>query len=65
MGGKCIVFFGHDQELTMTGPAGKVMLIPENSEDKTHIMVATGTGIAPYRSYLKRMFTEQVGGESE
>ena len=25
-----------------------------------HIMVATGTGIAPYRAYLRRMFMEDV-----
>merc|ERR1719395_468802 len=49
-------------KITMTGPTGKVMLLPEGSEDKTHIMVATGTGIAPFRSYLKRMFKEQEYG---
>jgi ferredoxin--NADP+ reductase len=52
------------EKVTMTGPAGKVMLIPEGSEDKTHIMVATGTGIAPFRSYMKRMFKEQGMGLS-
>ena len=51
-------------KVTMTGPTGKVMLLPEGSEDKTHIMVATGTGIAPFRSYLKRMFKEQSIGLS-
>merc|ERR1719506_1895751 len=53
-----------DPELGAEDPAGKVMLIPEGSEDKTHIMVATGTGIAPFRSYMKRMFKEQGMGLS-
>eukprot|EP00958_Prasinococcus_capsulatus_P010513 scaffold1026_cov409-Prasinococcus_capsulatus_cf.AAC.39 len=49
-------------QLTMTGPTGKVLLIPPGSEDKTHIMVATGTGIAPFRTYLKRWFKEREYG---
>jgi ferredoxin--NADP+ reductase len=36
-------------EITLTGPAGKVMLMPEDKPDTDLIMVATGTGIAPYR----------------
>jgi len=43
----------------MTGPAGTVMLLPEDPK-AVHIMVATGTGIAPYRAYLRRMFVEKV-----
>ena len=34
-------------DLTVTGPTGKVMLMPEATPDKDLIMVATGTGIAP------------------
>jgi hypothetical protein len=30
----------------MTGPAGKVMLMPEEDPNTDYIMVATGTGIA-------------------
>lgn len=39
----------------ITGPVGKEMLLPEN-EDANVIMLATGTGIAPMRAYLRRMF---------
>ena len=41
------------------GPTGKVLLLPQDS-NAVHIMVATGTGIAPYRAYLRRMFMEDV-----
>lgn len=46
-------------EVTMTGPTGKVLLLPQEP-NAVHIMVATGTGIAPYRAYLRRMFAEDV-----
>merc|ERR1711885_2041 len=39
---------------------GKVMLMPEKNPSVDLIMVATGTGIAPYRSFLKRLFVEQT-----
>merc|ERR1719311_70395 len=47
-------------KITMTGPTGKVMLLPEEDPNAVHIMVATGTGIAPYRGYLRRMFLEDT-----
>lgn len=47
-------------ELKLTGPSGKVMLIPEQDPNVDLIMVATGTGIAPYRSFLKRLFVEKT-----
>ncbi len=40
------------------GPTGKVLLLP--APDKALIMVATGTGIAPFRSYIRRFFCEDV-----
>ena len=41
----------------ITGPSGKEMLLP--AEDDTNvIMFATGTGIAPMRAYLWRMFKD-------
>ncbi|GJU75921.1 ferredoxin--NADP reductase, root isozyme, chloroplastic isoform X2 [Tanacetum coccineum] len=36
------------------------MLLPEDDPNATHIMIATGTGVAPYRGYLRRMFMESV-----
>jgi ferredoxin--NADP+ reductase len=45
-------------EIMMTGPAGKVMLMPEEDPTTDYIMVATGTGIAPYRGFIRRLFTE-------
>jgi len=45
-------------DVAITGPVGKEMLLP-NDEDANIIMMATGTGIAPFRAYLWRMFKEQ------
>jgi ferredoxin--NADP+ reductase len=47
-------------EVKMTGPAGKVMLLPEEDPNTDYIMVATGTGIAPYRGFIRRLFVEDT-----
>merc|ERR1712241_420084 len=47
-------------EIKMTGPVGKAMLLPEEDPKKNLIMVATGTGIAPYRAFIRRLFTEET-----
>jgi len=47
-------------EVKLTGPSGKVMLIPEKDPNVDLIMVATGTGIAPYRTVIRRLFTEKT-----
>jgi ferredoxin--NADP+ reductase len=47
-------------EVKITGPSGKVMLIPEKDPTVDLIMVATGTGIAPYRSFIRRLFVEKT-----
>jgi ferredoxin--NADP+ reductase len=44
-------------EVKITGPVGKEMLLPSDPT-ATIIMMATGTGIAPFRAYLWRMFKE-------
>lgn len=41
----------------ITGPVGKEMLLPDDPEANV-IMMATGTGIAPFRAYLWRMFKD-------
>ena len=42
-------------KVKITGPVGKEMLLPDD-EDANIIMLATGTGIAPMRTYIRRMF---------
>lgn len=42
-----------------TGPTGKVLLLPEDP-NAVIICVATGTGIAPFRTFWRRMFMENV-----
>lgn len=44
-------------EVKITGPVGKEMLLPEDPNANI-IMLATGTGIAPFRAYLWRMFKD-------
>ncbi|KAF9624919.1 hypothetical protein IFM89_015639 [Coptis chinensis] len=36
------------------------MFLPEDDPNATHIMITTGTAVAPYRGYLRRMFMESV-----
>jgi ferredoxin--NADP+ reductase len=45
--------------LSLAGPAGKVLLLPED-QNAPVIVVATGTGIAPFRSFWRRCFMEDV-----
>lgn len=52
----CNLDEGADVEIT--GPVGKEMLLPDD-EHATIVMLATGTGIAPFRAFLWRMFKEQ------
>lgn len=44
-------------DVKITGPVGKEMLLPEDPNANI-IMLATGTGIAPFRAYLWRMFKD-------
>src|SRR5262249_41762506 len=44
-------------EVQVTGPAGKTFLLPDNPGTDL-ILVATGTGIAPFRAFLHRLYGE-------
>ncbi|NET31142.1 MAG: ferredoxin-NADP reductase [Cyanothece sp. SIO1E1] len=48
-------------DVKITGPVGKEMLLPDDPEANV-IMMATGTGIAPFLAYLTRMFRENPEG---
>lgn len=58
--GVCSTYLTHIEpgaEVKITGPVGKEMLLP-NDPEANIIMLATGTGIAPMRTYLWRMFND-------
>lgn len=46
-------------QFNVAGPVGKTMLLPKNPSDDV-IMVATGTGIAPFRGFMHRLFMEET-----
>jgi len=51
-------------EVLITGPTGAEMLLPEDQESDI-IMLATGTGIAPMRSYLRLLFNDSAGAAAD
>ncbi|MEM1684824.1 MAG: hypothetical protein Q6J68_00090 [Thermostichales cyanobacterium SZTDM-1c_bins_54] len=46
-------------EVKITGPTGKTFLLPEDKQ-ATLVLIATGTGIAPFRAFMKRLFEEET-----
>jgi ferredoxin--NADP+ reductase len=51
-------------EVAVTGPAGRTFLLPESTATNL-ILVATGTGIAPFRAFLRRIYLEEPAWEGE
>jgi len=51
-------------DVLITGPTGAEMLLPEDPES-TIIMLATGTGIAPMRSYCRLLFNDAAGADAD
>ncbi len=45
-----------NDQVKMTGPAGKHFVLPDDFLDRDIVFVATGTGIAPFRGMLIEMF---------
>merc|ERR1719437_97938 len=58
----CDMSVGDD--VLITGPTGAEMLLPEE-DDANIIMLATGTGIAPMRSYLRLLFHDKAGAAAD
>ncbi|KVI02947.1 Ferredoxin-NADP+ reductase [Cynara cardunculus var. scolymus] len=46
-------------EVQITGPVGKEMLMPKDPNATVIMVLATGTGIAPFRSFMWKMFFEK------
>merc|ERR1712227_1184118 len=58
----CDMSVGDD--VLITGPVGAEMLLPEDPEANI-IMLATGTGIAPMRSYCRLLFNDKAGANAD
>merc|ERR1711979_150217 len=58
----CDMIVGDD--VLITGPTGAEMLLPEDPNSNI-IMLATGTGIAPMRSYLRLLFNDKAGAAAD
>lgn len=47
------------EDVTITGPYGRHFIIPRDNEANI-LMIASGTGIAPFRAFIKHIFEEEV-----
>src|SRR5690606_15508377 len=45
-------------EVAVTGPVGRHFLLPDDPSSNL-ILVATGTGVSPFRGFLRRVFDER------
>ena len=50
-------------ELQITGPSGKGFMLPDNALEHDYVLVATGTGIAPFRGMLIELFNQGYEGQ--
>jgi len=44
-------------EVLMTGPLGRTLMLPKNQNTKL-IILATGTGVTPFRSFFKKIYED-------
>merc|ERR1711966_272164 len=58
----CDMSVGDD--VLITGPTGAEMLLPDGPNSNI-IMLATGTGIAPMRSYMRLLFHDKAGADAD
>ncbi|MBT19465.1 hypothetical protein CMK17_05655 [Candidatus Poribacteria bacterium] len=49
--------------INVTGPVGRSFLLPEDPLNYHYVLVATGTGIAPYRGMIIELFNQGFEGE--
>ncbi len=45
-------------EVKLSGPAGKRFVLPENPADHDYVFFSTGTGIAPFRGFIKQILAD-------
>lgn len=65
--GKCsnyICDLNVGDQVTISGPYGRHFIIPKDN-DANVLMVASGTGIAPFRAFIKHIFEEEDGRKGE